>query len=197
MMGLDLEYTSGALLGAQCDAFMLGHIHKQQSWERDGRQLAYPGSIGRLHYGEEDVKGFLLWDVAPGHAEFSVIETPARRMIHLDFAGMPDMAEIEQIRQTAEGAFIRVRWVVDEENRNAVDRDEIAALLGNAAEIKLEPRIIPITRTRAEGMNRTTSAAEKLAVWSKVTATSTEGLEERLVALQAATPEAIAAGILS
>jgi exonuclease SbcD len=62
MAGFDHEFTTGALFGAEAQAFMLGHIHRHQAWEQEsiaGRQcIAYPGSIGRFHYGEEGDKGF-------------------------------------------------------------------------------------------------------------------------------------------
>lgn len=50
MAAFDHEFTTGALLAAQAQAFMLGHIHRHQAWPCDGpagRQcIAYPGSIG-------------------------------------------------------------------------------------------------------------------------------------------------------
>lgn len=43
------------------DFVLLGDIHKRQSF-RDGR-VQYPGSLIQQNYGEELVKGFLLWDI--------------------------------------------------------------------------------------------------------------------------------------
>lgn len=196
MVGLDHEFTTGALFAAECDAFMLGHIHKHQQWERDGRRIAYAGSIGRLHYGETDPKGCLLWNVAPGQTVFEFAELPARRMLHFDFSGMPDMAALESAAKECDNAFVRIRWSVDEEHRDCVDREAIMRTLGTAAEVKLEPRIVPIVRSRAEGMNQMPSLRAKLELWCKATQTSSEGLEERLSAIQARSPEEIAAGIL-
>jgi DNA repair exonuclease SbcCD nuclease subunit len=83
MAGFDHEFTTGALFGAEAQAFMLGHIHRHQAWEQEsraGRQcIAYPGSIGRFHYGEEGDKGFLLWEVDADQARFTLEPTPARR----------------------------------------------------------------------------------------------------------------------
>jgi exonuclease SbcD len=36
MAGFDHEFSLSALFGAECSAFMLGHIHKYQTWEREG-----------------------------------------------------------------------------------------------------------------------------------------------------------------
>lgn len=51
------------------DFVMLGDIHKRQSF-RDGR-MQYPGSLIQQNYGEELVKGFLMWDIR-GKDDFSV-----------------------------------------------------------------------------------------------------------------------------
>ena len=64
MAGFDHEFTTGALFSAEAQAFLLGHIHRHQVWRSEaaaGQQcIAYPGSIGRFHYGEEGDKGFLV-----------------------------------------------------------------------------------------------------------------------------------------
>ncbi len=197
MMGLDHEFTTGALFSAQCSAFMLGHIHKMQAWERDGHWIAYPGSIGRLHYGEIDPKGCLLWEVSAEGASFEFCETPARRMIHLEFTGLPEPEELERVAKECAGAFVRVRWNVDEEHRNAVDRKSIEQILGEASEVKLEPHVVPIVRSRAEGMNRTQSMADKLKLWCAATNTPEDALAERLSKVHASDPEEIAARIIA
>ena len=65
MAGVDHEFTTGALCAAEAQAFMLGHIHRHQAWDCEGRhghhRIAYAGSIGRFHYGEEGDKGWRLW----------------------------------------------------------------------------------------------------------------------------------------
>lgn len=196
MVGLDHEFTTGALFAAQCSAFMLGHIHKHQDWKRTERAIAYAGSVGRLHYGEVDPKGCLLWTVDAERASFEFCETPARRMIHLDFAGLPQPEELERVAKECEGAFVRVRWNVDEEHRHQVDRTALETMLGTAAQVKLEPHIVPIVRSRAEGMNHTDSDPEKLTMWCQVTDTPSEGLAERLELLAHASPEDIASRIV-
>ncbi len=64
MAGFDYGFSLGALFDAECDVFMLGHIHKAQQWERAGRVIAYSGSIGRFHYGEEGDKGYLICETS-------------------------------------------------------------------------------------------------------------------------------------
>ncbi|HEU0200156.1 MAG TPA: metallophosphatase family protein, partial [Burkholderiaceae bacterium] len=69
MAGLDHEFATGSLFDAGASAFMLGHIHKHQQWHDGGRKVAYPGSIGRLHFGEHGEKGFLDWRIGADAAE--------------------------------------------------------------------------------------------------------------------------------
>lgn len=197
MAGLDHEFTTGSLFAARASAFLLGHIHKHQAWQCDGRWIAYPGSIGRLHYGEEDAKGCLLWNVSPHGASFRFIETPSRRMLHLTFSGRPDMDAIRAAAADAAGAFVRVRWQIAEEERASVDRDEIERLLAGAAELRLEGRVVPLMRARSAGISAMPTLADKLRRWAQLAGVDAEPLVERLGWLQACTPEEIVRGILS
>lgn len=87
------------------DYVLMGDIHKRQSF-RDGR-MAYPGSLIQQNYGEELVKGFLLWDIrgkddfnvdfhevkAPGR--FYTIQVPAS--LSLDGISVPNGSRIRAI----------------------------------------------------------------------------------------------------
>ena len=195
MAGLDHEFTTGSLFAAQASSFMLGHIHKHQAWHQDGRVIAYPGSIGRLHYGEEDAKGCLLWDVSLHGASFRFIETPSRRMLHLTFSGRPDMDAIRAAAADAAGAFVRVRWQIAEEERASVDRDEIERLLAGAAELRLEGRVVPLMRARSAGISAVPALADKLRRWAELAGVEGEPLVDRLGQLQVPA-EQIVSGIL-
>jgi exonuclease SbcD len=198
MAGFDHEFTTGSLFNAKAQAFMLGHIHRHQAWEQDGRWIAYPGSIGRFHYGEEGDKGFLLWEVGANTTKFTLEPTPAKRTIDLNFDGKPDLAKIREIvaTQNIAGADVRVRWNVPDEDRNDVDRSAIENLLRAAADVKLEGRILPVTRTRAAGITHLGTLAEKINLWAKVTESNPIPLLACLDALQTKTPDQIAMSIL-
>src|SRR6218665_2625822 len=77
MAGFDHEFSTGVLFSAETQAVMLGHIHRHQLWEQDGaagRQcIAYAGSIGRFHYGEQGDKGFLLREAVPQGARSELV----------------------------------------------------------------------------------------------------------------------------
>jgi DNA repair protein SbcD/Mre11 len=197
MAGLDHEFTEATLFSAQASAFLLGHIHKHQSWACGTRLAAYPGSIGRLHYGEEGDKGYLLWDVGETGASLQFVPTPARRMVHLEFAGRPDMATITAATAESQGAFVRVRWSVAEEDQQNVDRDAIMAALAGAAAVKLEGRVIPVVRARAEGISLATTLADKVHRWAGLTQVDAGGLLERLALIDSQAIEQIVEGIAS
>jgi len=202
MAGFDHEFTTGALFGAEAQAFMLGHIHRRQSWEfegRGGRQcIAYAGSIGRFHYGEEGDKGFLWWEVDADQARCSLEPTPARRTLDIVFEGKPNLDALRAAlaRQDIAGAFLRVRWTVADEDRHEVDRSAIEQLLAGAAEIKLEGRIVPVVRTRAAGISQLTNLADKVRAWAAVAGANKEPLQRCLAALHTESPEDIAQRLL-
>lgn len=198
MAGFDHEFTTGSLFGAGAQAFLLGHIHKHQSWQQDGRVIAYAGSIGRLHYGEQGDKGFLIWNVGAASACFELIATPAKRTVEIAFEGMPKLEGLQQLARTIDvtGAFVRVRWTVREEDRHEVDRSAIQRVFDAAAEVKLEGRVIPVVRTRAAGISNEASIAAKIAVWARLTEARPKPLLACLEALQTHAPEEIAGTII-
>lgn len=197
MAGFDHEFTTGALFAAEAQAFMLGHIHRHQFWEQAGRAgrqcIAYPGSIGRFHYGEEGEKGFLVWEVDADQARFALEPTPARRTVDVVFDGKPDLEELRAAvaQQDIAGAFVRVRWTVADEDRHEVDRRAIERLLEGAAETKLEGRIVPVVRIRAAGISQLAQLADKVRVWAQVTEVRVEPLLACLQTLSGQEPEAI------
>lgn len=199
MAGFDHEFTTANLFGAQAQAFMLGHIHRHQAWESSGQMIAYPGSIGRFHYSEEGEKGFLLWEINAQRARFTLEPTPARRTIDISFEGKPDLDAIRSLvaEQNIEGAFVRVRWTVPDEDRHEVDCRAIERVLERAAEVKLEGRIIPVVRTRAAGISRALTIADKISAWAKATEANAEPLLECFDALQSRSPGVIAADVLN
>lgn len=196
MAALDHEFTTGTLFGAEACAVMLGHIHAHQAWEREGRVIAYAGSIGRFRHGEEGDKGMLVWEVSAHRAAVVLEPTPARRTIEMRFTGAPDLDELRAIAGDAEGAYVKVAWEIGEEERATVDRDAIQAALAGAAEIKLEGRVIPVVRSRAEGISAVASLDAKLEKWADVVGTDPKPLQGALAVLVLKTPEEIAAEIL-
>lgn len=191
MAGLDHEFSTESLFAAQCTGFALGHIHRHQEWRENYRVIAYPGSIGRLHYGEEGEKGFLIWDVDAENARLEFIPTPARRMVHVEFEGKPDLARLQQIASEAGGAFIRVRWQIPEEERLQVDRGQIMAVLSGCGGAKLEETIIPTLRARLPGLSQAPTLDDKVRLWAESMGIDAEPLVARLAELAYRAPEEI------
>lgn len=201
MAGLDHEFTAGALFSAGTNAVMLGHIHAHQAWPRQFGQLhqiiAYPGSIGRFHYGEIGEKHYLNWQITATSVSFEPVITPSRRMIDLTFEGMPNLDEIEAVARQCEGAYIRVTYAVDEEFSGTIDRNAIKEILGGAAEVKIEGSVLTVQRQRCAGISSLPTLDAKFKAWCEISNTNPEGLLERLSTLQTNDPADIAHTIIT
>jgi len=191
MAGFDHEFTTGGLFDAGAQAVLLGHIHRCQRWERDdaaGRQrIAYAGSIGRFHHGEAGDKGFLFWHIGPRDAACRLEATPARRTLDIRFDGKPDLDALRAAlaTQSVEGAWVRLRWCVAEEERHDVDRAAMRALLSGAAGVQFEGCVVPVVRVRSGGIGQAGSLRDKVAAWAGVVGARPEPLWSCLDALAA------------
>lgn len=193
MVSPDHEFSLELLATAEADAVMLGHIHKHQAWPDirtpagAATTIAYAGSITRLTHGHTDPAGFLIWDVEPGAASFRFFEAPSRQLRHIEFSGPPDMAALRKLaKEVGPDDAVRVRFEVDEEFATSVDKAAIRALFAGAGEVKLEGRVLPVQRVRAEGIGRAVTLADKLTHWAKATGSehALPGLLDKLARLQ-------------
>jgi hypothetical protein len=174
--------------GTIVEAFIAGGAHLRQS--RSGPDNT--STPRRSNRGGAEAVLIITRD----SATFEFMPTPARRMLHFDFQGKPNLEELKPRLAQADGAFVRVRWVIPEEDRAIVDRDAMRALLSSAAEVKLEERIVPVVRTRAAGITQAHTLAEKLAKWASTTEVEGAPLLERLQLLESTEPEAIVGELL-
>lgn len=197
MAGLDHEFSLGSLFAANTTAGMLGHIHKHQHWERvhDGRiqRIAYAGSCGRFHYGEDGDKYALEWNVTADTADFVAHVTPSKRMIDIGFDGVPDLEQLASVAHLCKDSWVRVRYSVDEEFAKTVDRHAIKQILAMASEVRIEGEVLTIQRQRCAGISTIGSVSERFMRWCEFSNTPVEGLDERLSALQTMAPDEIAA----
>ena len=196
MHGTDHEYTSGTLFSAGCSAFLLNHIHLHQQWEVNARRIAYSGSLPRLHYGEIGDKGWLLWTVSATAADFEIHKSPAQEFAEFVFRGVPDLDLLRAANVV--GKKVRVEYCVDVEHRQSVNDQTIRDALIGALEVKLEPHILPVTRSvRAQGLSEATSDEAKLQIWCTVTGTDNDRLPDRLRALAVGDPATLAAALFA
>jgi exonuclease SbcD len=203
MAGFDHEFTTGALFSAGAHATLLGHIHRHQAWMQgkgERRQcIAYAGSIGRFHHGEQGDKGFLLWEFGPDGVYCRLEPTPARRTMDIVFEGRPDLDQLREAVRAQElaGVSVRVRWTVADEDRHEVDRGAIERALSGAADVQLEGRIVPVVRTRAPGISQLVSLADKVRAWATATDFHAQPLLECLERVTTTEPEDIVAEALA
>lgn len=63
-VGYVFDHGAGLDIFEGCDMVLLGDIHKRQSFNHKGIQIAYPSSLIQQNFGENVSKhGFLIWDV--------------------------------------------------------------------------------------------------------------------------------------
>ncbi|WP_175795897.1 metallophosphoesterase family protein [Burkholderia anthina] len=200
MAGKDHEFSLGGLYAAQACATMLGHLHRHQSWQRViaeiVQRVAYPGSIGRFHYGEEGKKGFLLWTVAPSTCDFVFHETPAREMVDLIFEGAPDMTWISEQASSCVGKFVRVRYSIDAELAPTVDKQAIELALTRSAEVRIEPHLLTSQRQRCSGISTLPTLAEKVEKWCDSTGNDPSLVVPRVRLLHSGNAKSIATDLI-
>jgi exonuclease SbcD len=202
MAGFDHEFSTGAIFAAETQAAMLGHIHRHQKWMQTGDSgkqcIAYAGSIGRFHYGEEGDKGFLLWRVGATQADCTLASTPARRTVDIAFEGAPDLEVLRTAIEAHDiaGAHVRVRWTVADEDWHGVDRAAMTRMLVGAAQVKLEGRIVPVVRARAPGIAQLGTLADKVGTWAQLVGVDPACVLTSLETLQRETPAGIAERVL-
>jgi hypothetical protein len=147
-----------------------------------------------------DPVGFLIWTLEHGHAAtFEFHASPSRKLLEIDFPGLPEMDEIRHIAaQAGPDDAVRIRWTVDEEHAAAVDKQAIRDLFAGVDSLKLEPRVLPVQRVRAAGIGRAVTLADKLRHWAETTGSmeAMPRLLDRLEMVQAEDPEKIVGRIV-
>jgi len=203
MAGTDHELGLGSLFASEAVAVALGHIHKQQQWRESihgvEQIVAYAGSIGRFHHGEQGDKFWLEWVLQANAAQLVKHATPSKRTVDLEFEGIPDLDCLRARARDCEGACVRVRYLVDEEQRQKVDRNAIREILqaAGAKDVQIEGKTAIVQRQRAAGIS-TVGLEQKLGIWCEATKTpGAQELQSRLATLLIDEPEQIAAGLLA
>jgi exonuclease SbcD len=172
MLGHDLTYGTDDLAAAQADYVGFGHIHKAQkvgpAW--------YCGSSGRVDAGEKEPKGFNIVELAPGvQSEPRFTLTPARQFLveELGFDPTADdwKAQLLTMKAQLEAApnpdklVPKIKVVLSETNATNVTRKEVEAILGR--EVIFDKEVVPIERSRAEGISKVSAARDKFIKWAE------------------------------
>jgi exonuclease SbcD len=169
--GEDLEYGIHDLNQTNADYKAFGHVHKFQEFPG---HIVYAGSLGRLNFGEKEEKGFVMAQFAEGRNGFSMTfcPTPARRFLFLETTwedgGLDAIAaEVDKGLAECQGADVRLRYSIPEEERHAVNRTDIAEkfIAAGARNVRVEPTIIPKIRQRAAGISQICTLSDKILKW--------------------------------
>lgn len=194
MVSPDHEFRLDTLHHSKAQATMVGHVHKHQSWQDDGRQVAYSGSIARLVHGHHDPVGFLMWDVGADQCDFEFVPTPARELVDITFDGPPDMDELRRLAADA-GAdhHVRIRYEIDQDHAHTIDKEAIRQMFDGAGDVRIEATVYPVQSVRASGIGRVMTLREKLGYWAATTGDDDrlDGLESRLEMLQTMDPDQV------
>ena len=200
LVGCDLELGVEDLALAGADFYALGHIHKSQSWTRDGDvPFVYPGSPRRTAFGEVEEKGYLIvdFDDFTHRPTWSLIPTPCAPMLmvnaqwHAEHVGLPGDVIVpaglhfDEPPEVVTGAEIRLRYHVDADHRDAAKAAAEAwkrsVLDAGALACKVEETVRSVNTARAPEVARALTLKEKLrAYWAARGTTPDEDRAEKL-----------------
>jgi exonuclease SbcD len=198
LVGCDFEIdlTDLSLTGA--DAYLLGHIHKPQSWEFGGAPILYAGSPRRTAYGELEDKSYLVLTFEGTQLlDVERVPIPCQRMVLIDLDWHPQGdgtgffgdcgAQLhEEMLPDLEGADVRFRYRVSPEHREVarVGAKEIKLWLIDdlgVDRVRLEAETIASTRVRSDEITRARTIPEKLeALWRSREEVIKDNHKERL-----------------
>lgn len=155
-MPLNIGLTELALFNAH--AGFMSHIHKHQTWDVAGAPFSYAGSPIRTDFGQLEKKVVLLAEFdGPRLLGVREIETPARRMVHVEAhwdesTELPGLACSEWLDADVCGAEIRLRYraPLDRREPARAHATELAAAMKEAGaySIKVEEQLVSETRAR-------------------------------------------------
>jgi len=171
-VGEDLEFGLSDLHAARASYVALGHVHKFQEFVGN---VFYPGSPGRLNFGEQEEKGFIMAEFEGRvFSGYRFLSTPARRFcfgaVEWDGSVETVLAEARRLAADCSGADVRFRYSIPEEERMSVDRSALESLFlgAGANRAKIEMNVIPKQRTRAEGISKLETLPDKVLSWGTV-----------------------------
>lgn len=177
MLGHDLTYGTEDFKLADADYAGFGHIHKEQKIKvaRDF-YVYYCGSSGRVDAGEKEDKGFYMVELTPGKKAIpQFILTPARSFLVKELGMDPALddwrAQLLAMKveldaePNSEKLVPKIKVIMSEANASNMTRKDVEDILGRP--VIFDKKIIPIQRSRAEGISRESSARGKFIKWAE------------------------------
>jgi DNA repair exonuclease SbcCD nuclease subunit len=184
LLGQAMNVGLSELALLNCPLVLMGHIHAPQHWSHGGCDIVYTGSPFRTTYGEVEEKSVVVAEYDGARlVKWERVATPCAPMLLLEDEWIHDEADGWQFYGTAEkatdprkhdlrGAELRFRYKVPVDQQDAARaRAELLKsiwLREGAADVKLEPRVIPTSTARAPEVARALTVADKLIEMWKV-----------------------------
>lgn len=190
--GADFELGTEDLALANCDAYLLGHIHLPADLEANGKPCLMGGSFRRTAYGEVEEKSVVVVDFDDQNGTRVARETiPCADMFLVEANWVDDLDGARLAFHpypipVTDGCDIRIRYLVTPDQRSAaraaaeIERARLLAL--GARDVKLDPQVIPTSTARApEVALAVTTAAKLQAMWRLRGTTPEPAREARLI----------------
>lgn len=152
-IGKVLSYPLSFFQNNVLDYIGFGHIHRHQILQNNSPLILYAGSLERVDFGEENEdKGFIYLELARGHAKYEFKSTNPRKFITI-FSDLTDstnpQSDLEDMvcNKMQKGAVIRVKYKIQEENFNKINKDKIRELLKDSFAVSFQEEILRKERT--------------------------------------------------
>jgi DNA repair protein SbcD/Mre11 len=169
LVGCDFSIGLSDLALANAGFYALGHVHCGNDWDIAGAPAVYPGSPRRTSFGELEAKHYVIAEHDGECWTYERIETPARRMVHLEARYSHGTLEFQNSALVSPGCEVRLRYYCQRGDREAARAIALAVekgLLKEAHSVKLEECLVVESRARAPEVAEAKTLPDRLdAYW--------------------------------
>lgn len=167
LVGCDFSIGLSDLALANAGFYALGHVHCGNDWDIAGAPAVYPGSPRRTSFGELEAKHYVVAEHDGERWTYERIETPARRMVHVETTWGVRCA---LPTSSVDGAEVRLRFRCPSDHREAARAEalEFAEQLkaGGAYSVKVEECLVIESRARSPEVAQAKTLPDRLdAYW--------------------------------
>ena len=152
-IGKVFSYPLSFFQSTQLDYVGFGHIHRHQILQEKTPLILYAGSLERVDFGEENEdKGFMYLELEKGNVKYQFMSTNPRKFITVSC----DLTESQNLQIDLEneiknkkqsGAIVRLKYKINEEDVDCIDKEKIALLLKDSFALVIQSEIVRKDRT--------------------------------------------------